>query len=182
MPTSITSSGITFNDTTTQTTAARQLTLSTSVPTTSGVAIDFTPIPSWVNRITVMLNGVSTNGTSVVIFQLGTSSGFVTSGYTSNALYGQNNVALVGAQYTTGFGTVFNSAANIRTGNVQFCKLTGNTWVGSGILLLEDITSGGVASLAGKIALSSAVTQVRLTTVIGSETFDAGSVNISYEG
>ena len=37
-------------------------TLSTAVASTSGTSIDFTGLPSWVKRITVMFVGVSTSG------------------------------------------------------------------------------------------------------------------------
>ena len=47
----------------------------TTVASTSGTSIDFTGIPSFVKRITVMLNQVSLSGTSNVCIQLGTSGG-----------------------------------------------------------------------------------------------------------
>ena len=43
----------------------------TAVASTSGTSVDFTSIPSWVKRITVMFNGVSTSGTSNPLVQLG---------------------------------------------------------------------------------------------------------------
>ena len=46
----------------------------TAVASTSGTSNDFTSIPSWVKRITVMFNGVSTNGTSPVQLQIGAGS------------------------------------------------------------------------------------------------------------
>ena len=46
------------------------LTQATSV-SASGTSVDFTGIPSWAKRITVMLAGVSGSGTSVILFQLG---------------------------------------------------------------------------------------------------------------
>lgn len=38
------------------------LVAATAVASTSGTSIDFTGIPAWVRRVTVMFNGVSTNG------------------------------------------------------------------------------------------------------------------------
>ena len=55
---------------------------STAQATTSGTSITFTGIPSWVKRITVMFNGVSTSGTSPVQIQLGAGS-VTTTGYSS---------------------------------------------------------------------------------------------------
>jgi len=63
---------------------ARPLTLGTAVNTTSGTSIDLTSIPSWVKRITVMLNGVSTNGASIPQIQLGAGS-VDTTGYNATA-------------------------------------------------------------------------------------------------
>lgn len=59
---------------------SQPLTQGTSQASTSGTAIDFTGIPSWVKRITVMFSGVSTNGTSVPQIQVGAGS-VTTSGY-----------------------------------------------------------------------------------------------------
>jgi hypothetical protein len=36
--------------------------------------------------------------------------------------------------------------------------------------------------IAGHVSLSGALDRIRLTTVNGTDTFDAGSVNIIYEG
>ena len=61
---------------------ASVITSGTSQASTSGTSIDFTSIPSWVKRITLMFNGVSTNGTSNYQIQIGSGS-VTTSGYTS---------------------------------------------------------------------------------------------------
>jgi len=57
------------------------ITLTAEQATTSTTAIDFTGIPVGVKRITVMLDGVSTDGSSVLGVQLGDTDGFETSGY-----------------------------------------------------------------------------------------------------
>jgi hypothetical protein len=73
----------------------------TAVASTSGTSIDFTSIPAWVKKITVMFDRVSTNGTSFVQVQLGTSGGFVITGYVSAA----SNTG-TGISSTTGFGSL----------------------------------------------------------------------------
>jgi hypothetical protein len=157
--------------------AMPRMVLSTAQNTTSGTSIDFTSIPSWVKRITVMLNGVSTNGGSVVQVQLG--SGSVTaSGYNAAAAYAANGTAIISAAYSSGFGTVYNGAADIRHGAMTLTNISGNTWVAAGTL----IAAAGVVSMAGSIALSGTLDRLRITTVNGTDTFDAGSVNILYEG
>jgi len=92
----------------------------TAQASTSGTSIDFTGIPSWVKRITVMFSGVSTNGTSEVTLQLGTSSGFVTSGYLGVALTVTTGGTTGTTSLTSGFlvrmGTTAGTAAAVRHG------------------------------------------------------------------
>jgi hypothetical protein len=149
------------------------ITAGTSVASTSGTSIDFTSIPSWVKRVTVMLNGVSTNGASVVQLQLGAGS-VTTTGYNSSwtgttTLYSQ----------TTGFGSQsFSSASDARNGSYVLTNISGNTWVSS-CVISNGTTFTGIG--AGTIALGGVLDRVRITTVNGTDTFDAGSINILYE-
>ena len=155
-----------------------RMVLATAQNTTSGTAIDFTGIPSWVKRIAVMFNGVSTNGTSSCQVQLGTSSGFVITGYTSSSFHYNSNSA---AASTTGLVIdQGGSAAAVRHGLVSVVLHSSNTWVESGTLLSS--TNQNVTPSAGIIALGGTLDRLRLTTVNGTDTFDAGSVNILYEG
>jgi hypothetical protein len=157
----------------------------TAVASTSGTSIDFTSIPSWVKRVTVMFSGVSTNGTSNVLVQLGTSSGPTTSGYACEGVTFNSNSANTGVEYTAGFPTeVYNpyvTAAGLRSGNLVFCNITGNTWVGNGIIGVSWGSGPSSCFVAGKIALAATLDRVRITTVNGTDTFDAGSINILYE-
>jgi hypothetical protein len=146
---------------------------STAVASTSGTSIDFTSIPSWVKRITVIFNGVSSNGSSVTQLQLGAGS-VTTTGYISSWTTG-----VTGYSQTSGFGVQsFVSAADTKNGSFVLTNITGNTWVSSAI-----ISNGGtvVATGAGSIALGGTLDRVRITTVNGTDTFDAGSINIFYE-
>jgi hypothetical protein len=156
------------------------ITSGTAQASTSGTSIDFTGIPSWVKRVTVMFSAVSTNGTSVVLFQLGAGS-FTTTGYNSNAVYIQSGGAVQGTQYTTGFGTINNAAFNLRTGAVVFVNHSVNVWVCTGVIGIEDNTTGGTTTMNGKINLPGTLDRLRVTTVNGTDTFDAGSINILYE-
>jgi hypothetical protein len=144
------------------------ITSGTAVASTSGTAITFTSIPSWVKRITVMLNNVSTNGNSVLLFQLGTSSGFQTTGY------------VTGGGNTTGISIPSSaSASDNRFGNCTFSLLGSNNWVASGSFVINGSTTS-VAT--GGVTLTGTLTQIQLTTANGTDTFDAGSINILYEG
>ena len=150
----------------------------TAVATTSGTVVDFTGIPSWVKRITVMFSEVSTNGTSTVIVQLGTSSGVTTSGYLSAA---QQPAA--GSTSTAGFVIDGNSIASMdRCGAIVVVNMTGNLWVSSGDIAQRPGTpSTEVSSSGGRVTLSGTLDRIRITTSNGTDTFDAGSVNILYE-
>lgn len=148
--------------------------------TVSGTSVDFTGIPSWVDRITVMFNGVSTNGTSLPQIQLGTSGGVQTTGYLANAsTLGASTVA--SALITTGFGVQSWSAATTVGGNISFSLLNSSSgiWTCSGILMSSNLT--GTFIIGGSKTLSGTLDRIRITTVNGTDTFDAGSINILYE-
>jgi hypothetical protein len=156
------------------------LTSGTAVASTSGTSIDFTSIPSWVKRITVNLSGVSTNGTAVVIVQLGTSGGVVTSGYLGYGVNLTSGVTVGGSLQTTGFAPSRNdSATDTRHGSIVISSMNSNLWAAFGVIALSDAPSGGIG--AGSISLGGTLDRVRITTVGGTNTFDAGSINILYE-
>jgi hypothetical protein len=147
-------------------------TLATAVASTSGTSIDFTSLPSWIKRITVMFYGVSTNGTSRTLVQLGTSGGVTTSGY-----LGSNGTA----NFSTGiFTDDATSATVVRYAQVVITNITGNTWVATSNMGRSDATT--VFTSGGGIALSGTLDRIRITTSNGTDTFDAGTVNIMYEG
>jgi len=154
----------------------------TAVATTSGTSVTFTGIPSWAKSITVMFNGVSTNGSSPIIIQIGSGS-VSTSGYISNgsAIQGAN----VGAgSYTTGFGIAdANLAVFIGYGVASINLISSNLYTFMSVMAQNGaanprtIHGGGVSPTLG-----GALDRVIITTVNGTDTFDAGSVNILYQG
>ena len=152
----------------------------TAQNSTSGTSIDFTSIPSWVKRVTVMFQGVSTNGTSLIQLQLGAGS-VTTSGYATQSSY-ISGTAVANAGYTSGFIVVNSVLAAATYGGVAVFNLLGsNIWCGSSTLVFA---SGGSAVFhsGGSITLSGTLDRIRITTVNGTDTFDAGSINILYEG
>lgn len=157
------------------------ITSGTAVASTSGTSIDFTGIPSWVKRITVMLNGVSTNGASFIRVQLGSGSA-ITSGYLGGRLGVTAGQAVQGANLSSGFDfESFNaSASSLYSGSIVFTLTTGNNWTGNGMLAQQANATMGLVT--GYVPLSGTLDRVRITTVNGTDTFDAGSVNIMYEG
>ena len=151
----------------------------TAVASTSGTSIDFTSIPSWVKRITVMFSGVSTNGTSLVQIQVGAGS-VTTSGYVgASGRFFTSNQAFADSA-TTGFTINSAAASNVYYGSLVLTNFSGNTWVASGTFS-NSVTTAIIVSTAGGIALGGVLDRVRITTVNGTDTFDAGSINILYE-
>jgi hypothetical protein len=123
-----------------------------------------------------MFQGVSTSGTSVPLVQLGVSGTPTTSGY-----LGASTSSTPGsANYTTGFGLGSNSASNIVHGNLTITNITGNSWTASGTIAASNAAGGWYFS--GSVALAGTADMVRITTVNGTDTFDAGSINVMYEG
>jgi len=156
------------------------VTSGTSVNSTSGTSINYTSIPSWVKRITVMYSGVSTSGSSNWQVQLGTSGGIVTSGYLGAYLY-SNGAGGACGNPTTGFVQFHDTPTNVRHGIVTICLLdsSSNTWAGNGFTAQSD--ANYIFYTSYSIALSGALTQLRITTVNGTDTFTAGKINILYE-
>ena len=149
--------------------------LSTAVASTSGVSIDFTSIPSWVKRITVMFNGVSTSSTSVLQIQIGSGS-VTTSGYVSQT----STIANVSTIATSGFTQNYSPlAANINGGLFVITLVSGFSYLGSGTLNTIASTNNAYIN-AGTITLGGVLDMVRITSTSGA-TFDAGTVNIFYE-
>ena len=155
------------------------ITSGTAVASTSGTSIDFTGIPSWVKRVTVMFNGVGTSSTSEKLLQLGNSGGIETTGYASSATTDASRFATS----TSGFvlSHAFNSSnAETMLGAIVLTNVASNSWVAQGAFHTPTYTTGNF--VAGGKALSGTLDRVRITTVNGTDTFDAGSINILYEG
>jgi hypothetical protein len=163
----------------TQAKRSEQLTQGTAVATTSGTSIDFTGIPSWAKRITVMFNGVSTNGTSQPTIQLGTSGGVQTTGYSANTT-SITTGANATTNYTNGWQIYSSLAANVFSGVLTLVQQDAGSgvWVGTGLF---SISIPGLIITSGTKTLSGTLDRVRITTANGTDAFDAGSINILYE-
>jgi hypothetical protein len=142
-----------------------------------GTSVNFTGIPSWVKRITVMFNGVSTDGSSDVQVQLGAGS-VTTSGYAGSCIRFSSSSG-TGGDFTTGFVIRLPSASFARNGNMTCSLLGSNAWSSN----YNFGTSNNETALgAGSVTLSGTLDRIRITTVNGTDTFDAGTVNILFEG
>ena len=145
--------------------------------TASGTSVDFTGIPSTAKRITVMFSGVSTNGTSNGLVQLGSGS-ITATGYLGSANSTAGSVTT--STYTTGFGIkVIDSSSCLIYGSIVVTNLTANSWVANGNIGRSD--NGVTGNIAGQVTLSGTLDRVRITTVNGTDTFDAGTINIMWE-
>lgn len=147
----------------------------TAVASTSGTSIDFTGIPNWAKRITVMFNGVSTSGTSAMQIQLSTGT-VKTSGYVSSS--GRTITTAIAATHITS-GLIITGtqvAAEAYTGVFTISNY-GTNWFGNG-----GVSSGITYFFSsGGVDLGDVLSAIRITTVGGTDTFDAGSINILYE-
>lgn len=160
--------------------AAGGITSGTAV-SASGTSVNFTAIPSGVKRITVMFSGVSTSGSSNPLIQIGSGS-FTTSSYVSASNNNGNATSTVGVGSTSGYIFSSGASANLLYGNLIICNISGTSWTAShsiGVLSSGSyyVVYGGGASPA----LSGALDRIRITTVNGTDTFDAGTINIHYE-
>jgi hypothetical protein len=148
----------------------------TAVASTSGTSIDFTGIPAGTKRITVMFGGVSTSGTSQKLIQLGSGSA-ATTGYLGSGA-GVDG-APAASNSTAGLIIDSTAAAELVHGIATICNLTGNLWV---LTVVSGVSGNNQAQLGGaSVTLAGTLDRVRITTVNGTDTFDAGSINILYE-
>ena len=154
----------------------QRLVLETAKASTSGTTVDFTGIPAWVKRLTVMLSGVSTNGTSNLLIQLGYQSPVTSTGYVSRA-------TSVSAAVSSTAGFIITQALSANTdtitGNIIITTLGNNVWVSGGNI--NDVGQNTIIMSAGNVTLGGTLDRVTVTSVTPN-TFDAGSINILYEG
>lgn len=158
------------------------LVLGTAQNSTSGTFIDFNGvIPSWARRITVMLNGVSTGGTSGLQIQIGPSGGVETTGY--SGLTATNAAATAGtsAVTTSGFSLIsgVDAATSIRNGAVTITNVSGNNWIATGGM--ADTVGARFVSIQYAKAIAGVLDRLRVTTINGTDVFDAGFINIMWE-
>jgi hypothetical protein len=158
--------------------ASSVITRSTSVASTSGTAIDFTALPDWVKRITVIFQNVSLSTNESYLVQLGTGGTptYTTSGYTSTSTLGTSGGNSIGTS-TAGFIMYTALAAGFASGSMVITNITGNSWVSNATLKRG---TDGVAMSSGDVSLGALLTAVRITRT-GTGNFDSGTINIFFE-
>jgi hypothetical protein len=160
----------------TYTVSASQTVASTTITV---VGVGFVGVPATAKRITVMFSGVSLSGSSSILVQLGTgTTTYTITGYVGGgARFGATSVAA--ATFTTGFAFNNATAAALIGGNMTITNVTSNTWSASGVC--GENSGEFICMTGGSISLAAALTAVRITTVNGTDTFDAGSINVLWE-
>jgi hypothetical protein len=168
---------VTYDGTRFQLVAGLRPALGTPVATTSGTTIDLTGLSATARRVVLAFNGVSTNGANQPLIQLGTSGGVQTTGYstvTTSITTGAN----AATAYTNGWQLFSAGPGNVLYGAITFTLVdtASGTWAATGTVASN--TTPSVISLAGAKSLSGVLDRIRLTTVGGTDAFDAGSVNV----
>jgi hypothetical protein len=161
--------------------AAGAVDTTTTKASTSGTTVDFTDIPVWAKKVTILFSGVSTSGSSDVIVQIGTSGGYINSGYVGSAITVVGGASPGASAYSSGFLIRMGggaSAAAVRVGIVELQNVFDNTWVGDVSIGLTNTVywAGG----SGQLNAAAVLNSVRITTVNGTDTFDAGSISVRY--
>lgn len=150
-----------------------------SLVSATGTAVDITSIPATAKKITINFSGVSTNGTDTWRIQIGDSGGIETSGYL--AAGSEMGGATTSLNDTAGFPIRINQASSIAHGSLTLTLMNSGTnlWAMSGVVALSS--SAVTLTCAGTKSLSATLDRIRLTTTGGTNTFDAGNINIVYE-
>lgn len=137
--------------------------------------MDITGIPSWAKQVTVLFDGVSLTGTASILIQLGTSSGVESTGYSGS---GRRSTSMTSS--TAGFIVLTNAATQAPSGALvlNLMQASTNKWVASGVFAGSDSNN---YDTAGVKSLTATLDRVRITSSNGTDTFDAGTINIMWE-
>lgn len=158
---------------------ASNITLGTPAASTSGTAINFTGIPATARRVAVNFKGVSSSGSSNIQVQPGPVGGVETTGYLSRA----TEISSTGTSATSGFlltSTGLTSSSVIHGSIILTLEnASAFSWCAMGIL--NDSGNNVQYSSSGSKSFAAAMTQLTVTTVNGTDTFDAGEINIAYQ-
>jgi hypothetical protein len=136
----------------------------------------FTGIPAWAKSIIITVAGMDVSGTNDVLVRVGTSAGFVASGYTSSGTsVGTSNTSNT-VNETTGF--LINIGGFIGAGTIRLNFVNGVTWSCDHVIGTAGTRScfGG-----GSIALAGALDRLQVIPS-GAGTFAAsGAINVFYQ-
>ena len=149
--------------------------LEDDVATTNQTSKEYDGIPSWVTKITLLFDRVSTTGGSELLVQLGTSGGAITSNYDSSS---SNSSGGTLETSTAGFVLYVNASSSALTGKMEIQRAgTSNKWISSHTMKSSGNTRDGAGVLT---TYSGTIDRVVVTTEGGSNTFDGGAITVYY--
>jgi hypothetical protein len=151
----------------------------TPVTTSGASSYELSSIPATVKKIKLLLRSVSVSGASNGWFrlQLGTSGGYVTSGYSATVTAISSTAASSGFD-NIGFMPAFGVAdADLYSGVIELAEVSPNVWVMSGNL---KSTTSRMCFSAGDVSLGAELTSVKLS-IHSAGIFDGGTINVLYE-
>ena len=146
-----------------------------SAATDSNAPIEFTDIPADAYEITVMFNGVTLSGGDDYLIQLGTSSGYVGTGYTSSSI---NESGTPTVNSNDGFIVYSTSANGVHHGKFDINKFSDTVYTFEGQTRRSLNTASQAYGTLNNV--NGTITRLRIKPT-GTNTFDAGSINISYK-
>jgi hypothetical protein len=150
-------------------------------------SVNFTSIPPWVKRITVMLNNVSLSGTDAITIRIGDSGGLETTGYNGNffSIYDSGTINVNDLtdnfQLTPSGGGTSSGTNYFGQAILSLLDASTNTWV---ITSIVSANSTSVTARQGHLSGGKTLTATldRLTVITsGGNTFDNGTISILYE-
>jgi hypothetical protein len=157
--------------------ASTGFTLGTAQASTSGAAITFTGIPAGTKCIVINFQGVSTDGTARPIVRIGDAGGVETTGYVGAAAVLTGNTTNEHA-LTDGFSAGGGAAANLLNGSMILTLMNAATFLWAETHSIGFTGNTAVNTGGAYKSLSAELTQVEISA--GGDTFDAGSINITY--
>jgi hypothetical protein len=154
---------------------------SASRNTLSGTTHTISGIPAGITDLEIMLAGVSTDGTSPVVLRLADAGGIEITGYACGALRDTGG-GIGNNTETTGFiVTALDAAANQIMGCLRLVLYDagGDGWMATGGFFNTSVNQ--YHPCGGWKGLDSDIVSVTITTVGGTDAFDAGSFRIRYK-
>jgi len=144
----------------------------------SGTQINTTGLPSGIKKIEIAISGLSTNGTSIPLLRLGDSGGAENTGY-SDSVSVVTNTGQGTLSESSGFPvTNSNAATAVYSGMMTLIHLGSNLWIwawnGAYTNLAASVQGGGSKTLSAELD------RIQFTMVNGTDTFDGGTIQVSY--
>lgn len=159
---------------------AAQLQLRAAQNATGLSAVNFTDIPAWARRITILVRGVSSSAGNFMAVQLGDSGGYETSGYTAVAARFAGGASATVTESGGFLVSAFILSTHVHGGTLVIERVgtSGNEWVCTGTMSSQSGAIAGFSS--GGKELSAALDRLRIITT-GGDTFAGGVFALSYE-